>query len=186
MRTRRVDGYILFETLVASVIVVALAASVAQVVSMTSASVRASRARGVALFLAVQKLEQLKSLSWTFNTMLRPYSDYRTNLAFDPPTTHGPGLRPSPAAALRLDANLTGYVDYLDEHGRWLGTGSRPPAGTSYVRRWSVRALPAPAADGLVVDVLVVAAGAGMPSPQRAFRANDPGVTLLTTVRSRR
>ena len=50
-------------------------------------------------------------------------------------------LTPSPAGA--LDRNTSGYVDYLDAYGRSLGGGESPPAGTVYVRRWSIERLPA-------------------------------------------
>ena len=48
----------------------------------------------------------------------------------------GAGLAPSPPSA--LDVNTPGYVDFLDRHGRWLGDGATPPAGATFVRRWSI------------------------------------------------
>ena len=173
----------LIETLVAAAIIVALAAGVAQVASMTSAAVLASGAQGKALFLAVQKLEQLKALTWTFDDALQPISDISTNLAFDPPAGDGAGL--SASGPVTSPVAGTGYVDYLDSDGRRLGTGSEPPAGTSFVRRWSVTPLGMPSGDPLLLQVVVVATGVRGPAGPAAARPNDPGVTWLATVRVR-
>ena len=182
--TRSAAGYALIETLVAAGIVVALAAGVAQVALLTSAAVQASGAQGRALFLAVQKIEQLQSLVWTFDDALQAVSDDATSLAFDPPAPGGRGLQSSgPISGPGVDA---GYVDYLDRNGRWVGTGSRPPAGTAFVRRWSVSPVASPGGDVLLLQVLVVAAGARGPAATLELRPNDPGVTWLATVRVRR
>ena len=62
-------------------------------------------------------------------------------------------LSPSPAGS--LGANTDGYVDYVGQFGDKLGGGSNPPAGTVYVRRWSVEALPSNPNNTLVLQVLV-------------------------------
>ena len=180
---RMESGYALIETLVAAAIVVSLAAGVAQVALLTSAAVQASGAQGRALFLAVQKIEQLHSLAWTFDDMLQPVSDAATSLAFDPPAPGGRGLQPS--GPLTGPGGGAGYVDYLDPDGRWIGTGAQPPAGTGFVRRWSVSPVTAPGGDALLLQVLVVATGVRGPAASRALRPNDPGVTWLATVRVR-
>lgn len=173
----------LIETLVASAIIVALAAGLAHVASMTSAAVLASGAQGKALFLAVQKLEQLKALTWTFDDALLPVSDASTNLAFDPPTRDGSGL--SPSGPVTAPVSGGGYVDYLDRDGQWLGTGPQPPAGASFVRRWSVTPLGMPPGDPLLLQVVVVATGVRRLAGTAGVRPNDPGVTWLVTVRAR-
>ena len=179
----RSAGYALIETLVAAAIVVAVAAGVAHVAVLTSAAVQASGVQGRALFLAVQKMEQLQSLVWTFDGDLQPVSDESTSLAFDPPAAGGRGLQASgPVTGPGGD----GYVDYLDRDGRWLGTGPRPPAGTAFVRRWSVTPLAVPGSDALLLQVVVVAAGLGGASATLDMRPNDPGVTWLATARVRR
>lgn len=175
-------GYALIETLVAAAVVVGLAAGVAQVALLTGAAIRESGAQARALFLAVQKLEQLQALVWTFDDRLEPVSDEATDLALDPAAPGGRGLLPSgpltgPAGA--------GYVDYLDRDGRWVGTGTQPPSGTAFVRRWSVSPVAAPGGDGLLLQVMVVAAGARGSLATTGLRPNDPGVTWLATVRVR-
>ena len=178
----RSAGYALIETLVAAAIVVALAAGVAQVALLTGAAVQASVVQGRALFLAVQKIEQLQSLAWTFDSDLQPVSDESTSLAFDPPAPGGRGLQASgPVTGPGGD----GYVDYLDRDGRWIGTGAQPPAGTAFVRRWSVSPLAAADGDPLLLQVVVVATGVRGPSATLDLGPNDPGVTWLATVRVR-
>ena len=176
-------GYALIETLVAAAIVVSLAAGVAQVALLTSAAVQASGAQGRALFLAVQKIEQLQSLAWTYDGALQPVSDNATSVAVDPPASGGRGLQPS--GPLTGPGSGPGYVDYLDRDGRWIGTGAQPPAGTAFVRRWSVSPVNAPSGDALLLQALVVATGVRGPPSTVALRPNDPGVTWLATVRVR-
>ena len=74
-------GHALIEALVASAVVVTLAAGVAQVAVMSAVSLREAGAQGMALFMGAQKLEQLASLAWTYDTALQPVSDVTTNLA---------------------------------------------------------------------------------------------------------
>lgn len=174
-------GHALIEALVASAVVVTLAAGVAQVAVMSAVSLRDAGAQGMALFMGAQKLEQLASLAWTYDTALRPVSDVTTNLAFDPPASTGRGLLPSGPVAGAAD----GYIDYLDRDGAWIGTGPDPPAGTAFVRRWSVSPVPAAGPDALLLQVAVVAASVRGGAGATTVRPGDPGVTWLATVRVR-
>jgi hypothetical protein len=47
------------------------------------------------------------------------------------------GLNPSPAGT--LSRNTDGCFDFVDRHGRTLGSGEVSPAGTDFIRRWSVQ-----------------------------------------------
>ena len=78
------------------------------------------------------------------------------------------------------------YVDYLDRDGRWVGAGSQPPAGTAFVRRWSVSPLGVPGGDALLLQVVVVAIRVRGRAATLDLRPKDPGVTWLATVRVRR
>jgi len=179
---RSAAGYALIETLVAAGIVVGLAAGVARVALLTGAAVQASGAQGRALFLAVQKMEQLQSLVWTYDDALQPVSDDATTLALDPPAAGGRGLQPSGPLT---GPGGSGNVDYLDRDGQWVGTGEQPPTGTAFVRRWSVLPVAAPTGDALLLQVLVVATEVRGPGATLDLRPNDPGVTWLATVRVR-
>ena len=174
-------GHALVEALIASAVVITVAAGVAQVAVMSAASVRRGAAQGMALFLGAQKLEQLASLAWTYDEMLRPVSDMVTDLAVDPPAPTGQGLLPSPP----IGAAAAGYIDYLDRDGVWIGAGAVPPAGTAFVRHWSVSPVPVGGPDVLLLQVAVVAAGMRGGAGATAVRSGDPGVTWLATVRVR-
>ncbi len=171
----------LIEALVASAVILALAAGVAQVAVMTATSVRTGGAQGMAVFLGAQKLEQLASLAWTYDAGLEPVSDVTTNLALDPPAPTGRGLLPSGPIAGAGD----GYIDYLDRDGAWIGAGTDPPAGTAFVRRWSVSPVPAAGPDALLLQVAVLASSARGGAGATTVRPGDPGVTWLVTVRVR-
>lgn len=81
----------------------------------------------------------------------------------------------------RLDADVAGWVDYLDPDARVVGGGSTPPASAAYVRRWSSRALPAPLASPggrVVVQVMVTRRR----SQLMALTRRLPDEARLTTV----
>lgn len=108
-----------------------------------------------AQILAQQKLEQLRGLTWGFDTIGLPISDTATNTALPiEAPAGGTGLSPSPASA--LTHNTVGYVDYVDQFGNIVGGGTETaPAGTVYIRRWSVEPLPTNPNNTLIIQVLV-------------------------------
>src|SRR5262245_6710989 len=149
-------GFTLVETMVAiSIAAVALTALAQLFVIATEANAGARRV-SYASMLATDKIEQLRSL--------------------------GPDLAEQGAD---LSVDTPGACDFLDEHGRSFGTGSSPPAGTVYIRRWSVDALPSDP-DTLVVQVAVFPRvsrrGAGATAPDA--RAADGA--QIVTVKTRR
>jgi prepilin-type N-terminal cleavage/methylation domain-containing protein len=151
---RRTSGFSLVEVLVATAILsVALAALAPLFAMATDANARA-KATTFASVLASEKLEQLRGLTWGFDPLGLPLSDTTTDLTVVPETpTGGTGLGPSPPGTLA--ANTSGYCDFLDASGRSLGGGTTPPAGTVYIRRWSVEPLPTNPNNTLVLQVLV-------------------------------
>ena len=176
-------GFGLLEALVACGLIVVLAAGVARLTLASVAAVRASGDETLALLLAVQKIEQLRSLAWG----PAPAGGGPLSVAAPDPSGAGdrpPGVGASPADS--LDRNVPGYVDYLNGRGARVGGGARPPAGTAFVRRWSVQPAAVMPGDLRVLDVVVlplrVAArgGAGRPAP------NQPGVVWLSALKGRR
>ena len=183
------DGFGLAEALVASGLLVTLSVGLAHLTAMTSRAVQRAAADSTGLLLAVQKMEQLRSLAWTHGRVWSVagtgvVSDVTTNLATNPPTPNGRGLRVAPVGALAR--NTPGYVDYLDRAGRWIGSGARPPAGTFFVRRWSVRRVGAARDDRLVLQVLVMPLGVAIQTVGLIPGPNVPGVVWLATLRARR
>ena len=114
--------------MVATAILATAIVSLGQLFAIAMVSNRGARATTYAALLASQKMEQLRGVVYA-------------------------ELTPSPAGA--LGRNTSGYVDYLDAYGRSLGGGGSPPAGTVYVRRWSIEPLPANPDNTLVLQVLV-------------------------------
>lgn len=92
----------------------------------------------------------------------------------------------APQTPTSLDVNTPGLCDFLDEHGRSLGTGSMPPAGTVYVRRWSITPVSSDPAASLLLQVAVaprVVQGAAVP---QGADVRQFGGAQLMAIRARR
>jgi hypothetical protein len=76
--------------------------------------------------------------------------------------------------------NVSGYADFLDRSGAWIGAGTVPPAGTAFVRRWAIENADA-GGDLLVLQVLVRPASSGA----AAGAARVAGEARLVTMRAR-
>ena len=178
------DGFGLLEALVSASLIIVVATGVAQLTSVIIDAMRAAGDDTTALLLAVQKMEQLRSLPWRFDASgTRRVSDLATDLTRDPPGSGGVGLATSPRGS--LDHSVSGYVDYHDRRGRWVGTGTSQPAGTSFVRRWSVQASPLVPSDLLVFDVAVLPVRMAALAGWTETATSPPGVVWLTTLRAR-
>jgi prepilin-type N-terminal cleavage/methylation domain-containing protein len=168
------EGFSLVEVLVAVVVLVTGLIAVAELFIISTNANRAARRVTSTAVLAQQKIEQLRGLTWGFDDFGLPISDYSTNVTVTPPTpAGGAGLQPSPGGTLAT-ATL-GYVDYLDAYGAWVGTGTSPPAGAVYERRWSVDPLPLNPNNTLVFQVVVDRIAPASPATDRARQ-----VTLKT------
>ncbi len=180
-------GFSLVETLVATTILATVSLGVAQMFIFATDKTRAGKVETSAAVLAEQKMEQLRGLTWGFDLTGQglPTSDTSTNLAVDPPDASGTGLNPSPAGV--MESNTAGYVDFLDQFGRYLGTGGAAPANAAYVRRWSIEPLPTNPNNTLVLQVFVTTPGR---DAQRGATSNKrwklPGDAWLVTVKTRK
>ena len=164
-------------------IVLAIAALTAAHLFVVSVrAVGLARSETMAVVLAAQKMEQLRSLTWRFDGTgsLQSLSDHSTDLTREPSPGGGPGLGPSPAGSLWT--NTTGYVDYVDRHGRWVGTGSTPPSSAAFVRRWNVMPLPASPGDSLILRVLVTTVARDALFPITALSRVPGDVTLVSVI----
>ena len=149
------SGFSLAETIIATGIMAASIAGLGQLFAVSVLSNRTARNTTFASVLATQKMEQLRGLTYGFDTLGLPLTDTSSNLAVNPLSpTGGKGLSPSPTGALR--ANTDGYVDYLDVYGKTVGTGGTTiPNGTTYIRRWTIEPLPTNPNNTIVLQVLV-------------------------------
>lgn len=162
-RSRCTDdrGFSLVEVLVAMLVLSVGLISVAQLFALSTKGNTAARANTFTVMLAQQKMEQLRALTWGFDTLNLPVSDYTTDTTnvgtlvgcTSSGTGAGTGLSPAPAGT--LSQNTDGWVDYLDVNGCDLGGGATAPQGTTYIRRWSVEPLPTNPNNTLILQVLV-------------------------------
>jgi hypothetical protein len=147
----------LLEVLVAMAILLAALGALAHLSVVSTRANTSAKTATFASLLAVQKIEQLRALTWGFDAFRRPLSDTSTDVSMFPPRSYaGPGLSPSPSGALR--ENVPGYCDFLDASGHWLAAGAAAPPAAIYVRRWSVDPLPSSPDNTLVLQVLVARA----------------------------
>ena len=162
-RSRFTDetGFSLAEVMIASLLLCVGLVSLAQLFAISTRGNAAARSNTFTVILAQQKMEQLRGLTWGFDTVGLPLSDTSTDLSAvgtqagcpAPSGGSGTGLTASPAGALA--ANTGGWVDYLNPNGCVLSGGGSPPQGTMYIRRWSVEPLPTNPNNTLILQVLV-------------------------------
>ena len=152
---RTANGFSLVEVLIATTVLVAALAGLAQLFGAATGANGSAKATTYATILAQQKMEQLRSLAFAFDADGHPVTDVDTDTsAVTELPTGGTGLRPSPAGT--LTENSVGYVDYLDASGVSLGgLAALPPPGARYVRRWSIDPLPSNPLDTVVLQVVV-------------------------------
>lgn len=185
-------GFGLIETLISVGLLTAVSISVAQLFAVAALANQQAKERTSTSVLAVEKMEQLRALTWGFETLPGAelglqVSDTTTDLSVAPPAAGGPGLLPSPSGT--LETNTPFYVDYLDADGQWLGTGGSPPPGTVYIRRWAVDPLPSSPNNSLLLQVLATTlrqelrrAAAGATGP----RGRLPADSWLVSVKTRK
>jgi hypothetical protein len=176
------DGFALLEVLVASGLLVAIAVGVSQIAGRAVRASVEARVRTMASVAAVQKMEQLRALTWSevydpSAGLFGALSDLTTDLSVEPASGAGRGLSASPSGT--LDANVPPYVDYLDGTLTWLASGATPPAAAVYIRRWSVQPLAPDPGNTLLLEVVVMTGRAGSSAPT----ADD---VRLASVKSRR
>jgi prepilin-type N-terminal cleavage/methylation domain-containing protein len=180
-------GFSLVEVVVAMGILTIVSLGVAQLFAASTRVNIVAKSQTSTTMLAEQKMEQIRSLTWGFDTNGEglPVSDTTSDLAVYPTTQEGSGLNPSPSDS--LEHNTAGFVDFVDAGGTWVGTGSAPPATAVYIRRWSIQPLPTNPNNTLVIQVLVTPTSNEMARQQTANpRIRMPGDTLLVTVKTRK
>jgi hypothetical protein len=168
-------------------VLVTFAAGILPLFVTTRGALEEAHTSTMCVVLARSKLDQLRSLAWTYRAdpdgTLLPFADTTTNLASDPPSESGPGLRPSPPGSLWT--STAGYEDFSDDQGVLpiAGDGSPPPAAR-YARRWAVSTL-AGDPDTLVFQVRVVPIGAAISRAAEPRPGPLRGETWLVTLETR-
>jgi len=176
------SGFTLPEALVAVLVLTTGVIALASLFCLSIQANRAARATTVTTILAMQKIEQLRTLQWSFDHLGLPLTDTSTDVSVVPFGNGGAGLSASPPGSLQR--NVSGYVDYLDANGNWVGSGAAGK-GAVWVRRWSIEPLPADPDNTLILQVLVTRApgsvGTGSGSVPRM-----PEEARLVSVRTRK
>ena len=147
-------GFSIIEVLMATALMVTAVASLAQLFALSTTRNTSAKNTTFAAVLAQQKMEQLRSLTWGFDSLGLPTTDTTTDTTKFPETAGGTGLSPSPVNTLQQ--NVVGWVDYLDAKGQELGGATAaPPTSAVYIRRWMVEPLPTNPNNTIVIQVLV-------------------------------
>ena len=178
-------GFSLPEVMIALAILTFSLVSLAQLFATATRANLNARTTTLSTALSQQKIEQLRGLTWGFDQLGLPVSDFTSDTAVVPSQPDGgTGLSPSPANS--LGQNSPGYVDYLDQYGNSLGGGANPPRNTVYVRRWSVEPLPTNPNNTIIIQALTFRVESA-----RAGDTTDPNTRLpeesrMTTVKTRK
>jgi hypothetical protein len=147
-------GFSIVETLFATGLLATAVVALAQMFVISVQNNKNSRTGSYAVSLAEQKMEQLRGLTYGFDAIGLPITDTTTDTTQPVETPGGgTGLTPSPPGT--MVSNTNGYVDYIDQFGNILGTGTSPQPKTVYIRRWSIDPLPTNPNNTLVIQVMV-------------------------------
>lgn len=147
-------GFSIIETIFATGILATAVVALAQMFVISVKNNQNARTGSYAVTLAEQKMEQLRGLTYGFDTIGLPITDSTSDTTQPTETpTGGTGLSPSPDGT--LNANTNGYVDYVDQFGNTLGGGTALPAAAVYIRRWSIVPLPTNPNSTIVIQVMV-------------------------------
>lgn len=172
----RAHGFTLVEVLVAMGVLSAAVGSGAYLVVFGARAMDVARMQGTSAVAASARLDELRTLRFEFDASGQRVTDVSTNLAVDPPVTGGSGLTPGGAGT--LEADVSGFVDFLDAAGNWVGNGPAPPQRAAFVRRWAIDSKESQ--DLLVLQVLVRPIMSGTAGSTRR-----PGDARLVTTRVR-
>ena len=120
-------GFTLIEVLIALGILAVAALSSAQLIVISCGAIQVARLQTSTVALSTSRMEELRSLTWGFDSNGLPVADSSTNLSVEPVRSDGTGLALSPPGSLQQ--NTAGFVDFLDRGGHWISAGSRTPVG---------------------------------------------------------
>jgi type II secretory pathway pseudopilin PulG len=151
-------GFTLFETLIATGILVTALAGLAQLFILSTHLTRQANTSGAALAAAQDRLEALVGLPFEYDAAGTPVTD--------------PALTASPPSS--LDHDTPPFVDWIDAAGDASASGD----GAVFVRRWRVTAIADDAPDAVAVEVCVLRA----PADDVAVSGAE---ACLSTVRTR-
>ena len=151
-------GFTLFETLIATGVLITALAGVAQLFVLGSRLARRTTASGVALLAAQNKLETLRGLTYGFNE----YGIAETSADLEISDERS------------LNASIPSYFDWLDPNGEPLEEADE----AAFVRRWRITPFDTQVPEAITIEVCVFAAT----TEKRDTSAAD---ACLSTMRTR-
>ena len=167
--------------MVATALLALAIVSLAELVGIAVVANRHARDTTYATVLAFQKMEQLRALAYSVDALGVPTPTDDRPTVVPAAAVGGTGLSASPAGTLAQ--NTAGFVDYLDERGASLGGGASLPAGTVYIRRWSIEPVAGHDDRALVLQVLVTTLRQVRSECDGARRRSDAGDARLVGVK---
>lgn len=175
----RRSGFTLLEVAVALGLLAGAVCGLAHLILAAADAGRDTRRADTASTLALERMEQLRSLAWGYEADGMPREDLWTDVAAGgAAAATGHGLSLSPPGSLESDT--PGFVDYLDGRGQPLDPASESSA--AFVRRWLVAACPDDPSGALILRVLVIRReGRALGAPE-----HSRGAVVLTTLKARR
>lgn len=156
----KVAGFSLIEVVIALAILIVAVLGLAQLFVYSARAERQGRVVTTASVLASQKLDQLRSLAFTYDAAGVRVTDVASDTTTVPERPAG-GVGLTASALTSLETNTLGYCDFLDAAGRDLGVGPTPPHGTAFVRRWAIVPVGDDPQDSLLIHVRVVSRADG-------------------------
>jgi type II secretory pathway pseudopilin PulG len=151
-------GFTLFETLVATGILITALAGVAQLFVLGTQLTRQASASGAALVAAQDKIESLRGLAFGYDEAGTPVT--------------AAGLESSPPSG--LDEDLDSYADWIDATGH----ASSDADAATFVRRWRVSSIGEASPEAIAIETCVFR----MPAAGRNHRSAE---ACLSTIRTR-
>lgn len=131
--------------------------------------------------LARDKLEALRALAWVRDDAVAAAGATGV-VGLSSIGVVDPGLALSPPGSART--NTSGYCDFFDARGWWIGSGVVAPPGAVWARRWSISAVSG-MAEIVQVEVVVVPVRAGMAAGRRMRSLAGSRLLAFRTRRTR-
>jgi hypothetical protein len=141
------------EVLVALALLASVALTSLALSTRTARAVVSLRQLTSTTVAAVQRVEQLRALTWAVHGDGTSVTDLQAAVDGIVPALGGVGIAVTPPGT--LDTSELHFADYLDARGQWAGNGASPLATAAFTRRWSVA--PLPGGDGRTLVVRVFA-----------------------------
>ena len=178
-------GLSLVEVTIATGLLAAALSTLGHMLALSVSTNRAANTLTYTSILAEQKMQQLRGLTWGYDSAGQPVSDTTSNTAASAETSNGgTGLSPSPAET--MTSNMSGWVDYLDRFGNVLGGGGAPLPKTVYIRRWAIEPLASSPATTILIHVLVTTRMNRGSADSSGSTATWPGECRLVSVKTRK